>query len=450
MPYNDDSIALARSKYIALQNTAERLHICHLGDPLSPVLTTELHVNGNPRTYRTYGVSNPLASNISGNTSDSENILLDSRHQLRDFVNAVFIPYDDSMHDFDTKVYTKKHLSLQHIYESVKPHTSLFQDSMNQFKGFVSHKPNGIGFVAADRDIVKSARRNSKKAKSDSTIRLWSLLVLKEHFKMKVKNAIYNYMDDYKYQAEHLKREGYRFIGYARKSSQGDISLEARFCSFERMVRKLKLLLAEDIYVSPCSVASADFHQRDNDQRMTDYKEILNIDGVKGNTNALLSSLRASTQLVVLIVIDYAGLSTDQDHVFNLVREHNQLAYLYVDRSPVSSTIESYSREELMSDPKILSKFNCRPPPVRRSVIFPLYSCAILIHGVHASSEMPHHWVKITLLMGPTADLEIVEATCEHAAARKEEWGHGMLEWSRMPSRSPDYSKKNVVHLVIP
>ncbi|KAI7896026.1 uncharacterized protein EV154DRAFT_493246 [Mucor mucedo] len=121
-----------------------------------------------------------------------------------------------------------------------------------------------------------------------------------------------------------------------------------------------KKLLCEDVFAS-CR-ANADDKIDDRDIKST---IIYKVSHVRGDCQDMLDYITMSNRTVRLVVIDYAGLSTNPDDLKEFVRKHKQLKEIAVDEGQKMTV---FSRHELLKDEKLLQKFNCRIGSVKRSL----------------------------------------------------------------------------------
>ncbi|KAI9489341.1 hypothetical protein BDB00DRAFT_770812, partial [Zychaea mexicana] len=72
------------------------------------------------------------------------------------------------------------------------------------------------------------------------------------------------------------------------------------------------------------------------------------------------------TKNVCLVVVDYAGLSTNVPDLYDFIRKHQNLQKIIVDHLPYENDVKVFDREELL-DIKSLEVFNCRKGNYHRS-----------------------------------------------------------------------------------
>ncbi|KAI9021717.1 hypothetical protein CLU79DRAFT_702797 [Phycomyces nitens] len=128
------------------------------------------------------------------------------------------------------------------------------------------------------------------------------------------------------------------------------------------MVDKLKSRsLVQKVFVSVRLSANDPLHKRDADQ--------VAFEGVDGSTKDMLEFLEASESKVILVTLDYAGLSTNVEDLKEFSRKHKSVEKIVVDRLPVKPEMEVFSRETLLLDEDAIRKFDCRKRSVQRSII---------------------------------------------------------------------------------
>ncbi|CAO3702354.1 unnamed protein product [Rhizopus stolonifer] len=86
-----------------------------------------------------------------------------------------------------------------------------------------------------------------------------------------------------------------------------------------------------------------------------------------GSTQTLLSKLSANVKKVCLVVVDYAGLSTNPDNIRSLVKNYRCLECIVVDRFHETGKYEIYHRSEILTNNHRLNHFACRKALPHRS-----------------------------------------------------------------------------------
>ncbi|KAI9262889.1 hypothetical protein EDC94DRAFT_648136 [Helicostylum pulchrum] len=82
----------------------------------------------------------------------------------------------------------------------------------------------------------------------------------------------------------------------------------------------------------------------------------------------LLKFLNFSEKQVILVTLDYAGLSTNIEDLKEFLRNHENVKTIVVDRFPIKAKMEVFEREALLLDGDTINKFDCRRRPVQRSL----------------------------------------------------------------------------------
>lgn len=127
------------------------------------------------------------------------------------------------------------------------------------------------------------------------------------------------------------KKNGFKIIGYARKSP-GEKDTEKRARLLRTMIDKLKSRsLIQNVFVSECSSANDPLHKRDAGQVGFEGAD----GSTKGNTQCMLKTcwinmmscfldmlefLKVSESKVILVTLDYAGLSTNVEDLKEFLR----------------------------------------------------------------------------------------------------------------------------------
>ncbi|KAI9358399.1 hypothetical protein BD770DRAFT_320880 [Pilaira anomala] len=160
-----------------------------------------------------------------------------------------------------------------------------------------------------------------------------------------------------------LRTDGFEIIGYARKSP-GEQSNDKRKANFQNMINCLrKRSLAELIYISPQCLAGSPIASKDMPD-VVEELEKMELNYCTGSTQTLLSKLSANIKKVCLVIVDYAGLSTNPDDIRTLVV---CLEYIVVDRFRETGKYEVYSRSKILNNDNYLKPFACRKALPRRS-----------------------------------------------------------------------------------
>ncbi|CAO0791683.1 unnamed protein product [Mucor circinelloides] len=82
---------------------------------------------------------------------------------------------------------------------------------------------------------------------------------------------------------------------------------------------------------------------------------------------AMISYINSSVTDICLVAIDFAGLSTNVGDLQNFFNTHKKLKTVLIDKLIYDNEFHEFKREAVLSDPTILSSFDCRSKPVQRS-----------------------------------------------------------------------------------
>ncbi|KAG0748649.1 hypothetical protein G6F57_006368 [Rhizopus arrhizus] len=108
------------------------------------------------------------------------------------------------------------------------------------------------------------------------------------------------------------------------------------------------------MYVSPQSLAGSLIDSRDM-PNVVEELEKMELNYCVGSTQTLLSKLSANIKKVCLVIVDYAGLSTNPDNIRTLVNNHSCLECIMVDRFRERGKYEMYSRAEILNNDNYLA-----------------------------------------------------------------------------------------------
>ncbi|KAI8983046.1 hypothetical protein BDB01DRAFT_723226 [Pilobolus umbonatus] len=118
--------------------------------------------------------------------------------------------------------------------------------------------------------------------------------------------------------------------------------------------------IVDRVFVSKTSDADQPFHKRDINADI--------IEGTDGTTTDNRQFLRATKKEVILVVLDYAGLTTNVEDLKEFLSEQKNITKIIVDRLPVTTEVEIFETELLLQDPKAIEKFDGRTRPIQRSL----------------------------------------------------------------------------------
>ncbi|CAO3698272.1 unnamed protein product [Rhizopus stolonifer] len=202
--------------------------------------------------------------------------------------------------------------------------------------------------------------RKRSKNETGSYTRLWSLYVLEDKYHANVIKNILEYNEKYQAFLRTQKELGVEIVGYVRKSSC-DKNEQNRIRVIKRMVDNLRSRsIVDKVFVSKTSNANQPFHKRD-----------INADTMEetdGTTTDFIEFLNATKKKVILVVLDYAGLTTNVEDLKEFLSEQRNITKIIVDRLPITTEVEIFETELLLQDPKAIKKFDCRTRPIQRSL----------------------------------------------------------------------------------
>lgn len=138
------------------------------------------------------------------------------------------------------------------------------------------------------------------------------LLIL--FFVVSVAENVLNVLPNHHSEINAMKEEGYKIIGYYRKSVA---ETGNRVGCLQRMVNVLyNRPLVDKVFVSPCSSIKQHLTKRDLSNNNQISSQLNNI---HGNIVDFLHSLKNNNKICV-VAIDYAGLTTSMTDLKNLLR----------------------------------------------------------------------------------------------------------------------------------
>ncbi|CEP11410.1 hypothetical protein [Parasitella parasitica] len=166
-----------------------------------------------------------------------------------------------------------------------------------------------------------------KAAQHGVNTRTRQLYVLKKEYIANLAKNIVMFLPNHQNHIKQLKEQGYEIVGYARKSPGEQLN---RLANLTAMVNKLKeRSLVDKCFVSRVCNASDKLGERDLRDTSTS-----NIQGTQGNTLDMIGYIASSNKKICLVVIDFAGLSTNQQNIYDFV--HILYSYLRLSIPPKS------------------------------------------------------------------------------------------------------------------
>ncbi|KAI9477870.1 MAG: hypothetical protein EXX96DRAFT_650287 [Benjaminiella poitrasii] len=162
----------------------------------------------------------------------------------------------------------------------------------------------------------------------------------------------------------YLKSNIMTTIGYIRKSKSRE-SDTTRCRLINKMIKTQRNKnFCTKVYVSPHSNAEESFCQRDKDVNSSLLEQLEECDG---SIQDLIYRLERKFGKTRLVVLDYAGFSTNINDIVSFFRKYNQIRELVVD---CGNKYDIFSRHELINNREALENFNdCRKGNVKRSLI---------------------------------------------------------------------------------
>ncbi|PHZ07179.1 uncharacterized protein RHIMIDRAFT_316939 [Rhizopus microsporus ATCC 52813] len=330
--YVDYSVENAKKCEKKIEDLGD-FEICYNVDPKQPILVSIQRIRGDPLTYRTYLHS----SDIPDKSLKRKRIEFQTEIQVIQFINEVYLPEEPQ----NTNIYDMKSVSTADIYDTVRKHTVIFENkSVLSFSRWCSNAR--LSFLRAQEE-----RKNN--------IRVRSCYVMDEQFHDDIKSAICQFLPLYQESIKNLKRNGFEIVGYARKSPSNDKN-ENRVKLLQKMVDNLQSRsLTTRIYVSFSSCASTPFSERDT---TTNKSMIAKLSNVNGDTQ---------DRDICLVSIDYAGLTSRPQELNRLIENNDKIKKIAIDTFALDNEIHLFDTKLLVSDPTLLTKFDCRKKILQRS-----------------------------------------------------------------------------------
>ncbi|ORE06578.1 hypothetical protein BCV72DRAFT_121138 [Rhizopus microsporus var. microsporus] len=147
-------------------------------------------------------------------------------------------------------------------------------------------------------------------------------------------------------------------VGYERRPNTDEPdTTKKKLVNLQTYKMKTKLL-CEDVFVSCNTSANDPITERDATTPPYTF------DDCSGNTQDLITKITNSARQIRLVVIDYAGLSTNPDDIRLFISLNKSIREVVMN---IGHKVEVYSRYDLLKNIKILNKFRCRRECVKRS-----------------------------------------------------------------------------------
>ncbi|KAI8095653.1 hypothetical protein BDF21DRAFT_406406 [Thamnidium elegans] len=78
-------------------------------------------------------------------------------------------------------------------------------------------------------------------------------------------------------------------------------------------------------------------------------------------------NILTSTKKICLVVLDYAGLTTDPNDLKKFLETNKNIEKAVVDNLPKNNKVEIFERKEILNNPSRLEAFKCRSNTCQRS-----------------------------------------------------------------------------------
>ncbi|CAO3681921.1 unnamed protein product [Rhizopus stolonifer] len=270
--------------------------------------------------------------------------------QLVEFLNIKYLPFDVG----DSDQYEPKSLSFNEIFSYVLKITNVLDDrTVNGFTKWCTYKKLKL--------MEATSKRRMNEAGQKVATRL--LYTLKDEFVEATLGDIVMYLPKYQDSLRKMKEAGYEIIGYARKS-KGEKDDMKRVYLLNLMVEKLKTRsLADRVFISPNSSAGDPFNKRDENKR----EELMSHIIANGDTQDMLRYISDKKKKVILVTIDYAGLTTNCEDMKSFLSTYSSIKEIAIDLIPSQNKAKMYTSQELLNDEKKLKEFECRKKCLQRS-----------------------------------------------------------------------------------
>ncbi|KAG0748382.1 hypothetical protein G6F57_003500 [Rhizopus arrhizus] len=162
------------------------------------------------------------------------------------------------------------------------------------------------------------------------------LYTLKNKFVEAALEDIVMLLPRYQDSLKKMKETGYKVVGYARKSK---------------------------VFVSPNSSAGDPFNKRDEKKAIEIMSQII----ADGDTQDMLRYISDKEKKIVLVAIDYAGLTTNCEDLKSFLSTYSSIKEVVIDHILSKNKVRMYTSGELLNDEKKLKEFECRKNCLQRS-----------------------------------------------------------------------------------
>ncbi|KAG0162487.1 hypothetical protein DFQ28_001193 [Apophysomyces sp. BC1034] len=242
-----------------------------------------------------------------GQLQSSSEYKLANHAQILQFLNDVFLPFNP----YNDALYEEQYLSTSDIRSVVAKHVIDTKSIPGDFPNWCTRKN------AAFLEVKSNLARDSGNQKRIRKRRLYTLL---SRYHATIVQSITETLIKHQRQIQAMKDSGIIIVGYARKSKTPE-----KDCDRVRLLQEMTLKLqsrslADRIYVSPRTSSDELLRSRDM-PRPQSLLDALN--NVNGTTQDLFELLATTTSKICLVAIDFAGLSTNENDIYELIKYAN-------------------------------------------------------------------------------------------------------------------------------
>ncbi|KAI8079892.1 uncharacterized protein BX664DRAFT_303026 [Halteromyces radiatus] len=347
--YNDTNVEKLNNRLKEMGDVV----ICYVDDnPMEPFILPIQKQSSNPFRYHLYslGNDNDMTDKLKGQEDRTVESPLVSDTMIKTFLDEVFLPHEP----FNDN-YQKKLMTMHGIMEILSRYTTKFDEKSNiAFARWCTQAKVSL--------LNAEVTRKTGKGSFGSKIRYRTVFVLKDELIDDVVKAIKDYIPNYQAHIKNLKEDGFQIIGYCRKSRTNEDD-DTRLRLLQDMINRLKQRsLVDKVFVSPYSSAGENLNARDAQTKF----DIHQLKNASGTTQDLISYL-AATKKVCMVVLDFAGLTTNVKDLKQWLCDNPNLENIIIDQLPIQHKIKIFNRAQLLNDVKTLELFNCRTGCVQRA-----------------------------------------------------------------------------------
>ncbi|KAI8095814.1 hypothetical protein BDF21DRAFT_374229 [Thamnidium elegans] len=262
--------------------------------------------------------------------------------QLISFLNITMLPSDPK----NEEIYVCRSLSMNDILSIVWKHSNILNDMNVQ----------GLSKWCGARKLeLMKATIKRKQDEFNRKISTRILYVVKDQYIESIIKDVVETLPRHQESIRNLKENGHEIIGYIRKST-GEKDDSTRIRLLNQMSTNLKeRSLVTKVFASASCDANQPLLARDL-KKNTDMLSKITADG---GMQDLLTYIRTRDK-VCIVVIDFAGLTTNSKDLEQFLRNNPNIVKLIVDKLPHTNSIHVYNSDELLNDQNKLQEFKCR------------------------------------------------------------------------------------------